>query len=53
MEEQLLQYLQNVYYWASQGCIDVVPAGIIAVDLGLNKADLNDSEIKKDPQFSI
>ncbi len=34
MEEQLLQYLQNVYYWASPGCLDVVPAGIIAVDLG-------------------
>ena len=40
-----MHYLENVYYWASAACTDAVPAGIIAVDLGLNEANLNDSEI--------
>lgn len=41
-----MHYLENVFFWASQGCPDAIPAGIIAVDLGLNEADLNDAEIK-------
>ena len=42
-----MPFLEHVYYWASEGCPDAVPAGIIAVDLGLNEADHNDSEIKE------
>lgn len=40
-----MHYLENVYYWASEGCPDAVPAGIIAVDLGQNEANHNDTEI--------
>lgn len=40
-----MYYLENVYYWASEGCPDAVPAGIIAVDLGQNEANHNDDEI--------
>ena len=28
-----MHFIRSVYYWASQGCVDVVPKGIIAVDL--------------------
>ena len=40
-----MYYLENVYYWASEGCPDAVPAGIIAVNLGQNEANHNDEEI--------
>ncbi len=38
-------YLRQVYYWASQGNTDAIPAGVIAVDLGFNEANFNDEEM--------
>lgn len=29
-----MHFIRSVYYWASQGCPDATPAGIIAVDVG-------------------
>lgn len=44
-------YLESFFYWASAGCPDAVPAGIIAVDLGLNDANQNEVEIKEIHDF--
>ena len=41
-----MHFLENVYYWASDGCPDAKPAGVIAVDLGQNEADFHDEEIR-------
>ena len=41
-----MHLLQHYFFWASDGAPDAVPAGIIAVDLGLNEADHHDHEIK-------
>ena len=46
-----MHYLEHVFYWASAGCPDAVPAGIIAVDLGLNEASLSDPEIREIRNF--
>jgi len=46
-----MHLLNHLYYWASEGCPDAVPAGIIAVDLGLNEANHNDTEIKEISNF--
>lgn len=35
-----MHFVRSVFYWASQGCPDGVPKGIIAVDLG-DTADLS------------
>ena len=36
-------HLIRIYYFlASQGCPDAFPAGVIAVDVGFNEADMND-----------
>ena len=43
--------LRHLYYWASEGCPDAVPAGIIAIHLGINEADHNDREIKDISNF--
>ena len=40
-----MQLLRHIYFWASEGCPDAMPAGIIAVDLGLNEANHNDQDI--------
>ncbi len=40
-------FLHQVYYWASQGNTDAVPAGIIAIDLGFNEANFNDEDMKE------
>ena len=29
-----MHLIRNVYYWASDGCVEAVPAGIIAVNCG-------------------
>ena len=42
-----MHLLRHLFYWASQGSPDAVPAGIIAVDLGMNEADLHDQDIKQ------
>ena len=42
-----MKYLRQVYYWASQGNTDAIPAGIIAVDLGFNGANFNDEEMEE------
>lgn len=36
--------LTNVYYWASAGCPDAVPAGLLAFSLGLNETSHDDVE---------
>ena len=36
--------LTQCFYWASIGCPDAMPAGIIAFKLGLNEADFDDEE---------
>ena len=36
-------FLENYYLWASEGCPDAVPAGVIAIDLGMNGADFSDT----------
>ena len=51
MDGTLMMYLEHIYYWASAGCTDAVPAGIIAVDLGLNEANLDDPEIDEIRNF--
>ena len=43
-----MHYLRLIYYWASEGCPDAVPAGIIAIDLGQNEADFNDPEERRE-----
>jgi hypothetical protein len=40
-----MKYLRQVYYHASAGSPDAIPAGIIAVDLGFNEANFNDEEM--------
>ncbi len=37
--------LTNVYYFASDGCPDAVPAGMVAFKLGMNNASHHDEEI--------
>ena len=37
--------LTHVYYWASDGCPDALPAGILAFNLGMNEASHHDDEI--------
>lgn len=37
--------LTHVYYWASEGCPDALPAGILAFSLGMNEASHHDDEI--------
>ena len=44
--EQLMHLLEHYFFWASDGAPDAVPAGIIAVDIGLNEADHNDPDAK-------
>lgn len=39
--------LSHVYYWASQGCPDAVPAGIVAINLGPNEADLTSEDAQE------
>ena len=46
-----MRLLRHLYFWASEGCPDAVPAGIIAVDLGINEANHNDVEIKHISNF--
>ena len=36
--------LTQVYYWASIGCPDAMPAGALAFKLGMNEANFDDSE---------
>ena len=42
-----MTFLEHYYFWASNGCPDAMPAGIIAVKLGQNAADHNDQDIKE------
>jgi hypothetical protein len=39
-----MHLIRSIFYWASDGCPDAVPAGIIAIDLGLNGANVNNPE---------
>lgn len=41
-----MHLLQHYFFWASDGAPDAVPAGIIAIDLGLNEADHHDPHAK-------
>ena len=41
-----MHLLEHYFFWASDGAPDAVPAGIIAVDIGLNEADHNDPDAK-------
>ena len=34
-----MHFIRNVFYWATQGCPDALPKGVIAIDLG-DTADL-------------
>ena len=36
-----MHFIRNVFYWATQGCPDALPKGVIAIDLG-DTADLTD-----------
>ena len=40
-------FLEHYFFWASNGCPDAMPAGIIAVKLGQNAANHNDQEIQE------
>lgn len=42
-----MKYLRQVYYWASKGSPDAVPAGIICIGLGFNEANFNDEEMSE------
>ena len=37
-----MHLIRICYFLASQGCPDAFPAGVIAVDLGFNEANMND-----------
>ncbi len=46
-----MHYCLNYYFWCSEHRPDAVPAGMIAVDLGLNNANLSDDEIDQISDF--
>ena len=37
--------LTHIFYWASDGCPDAVPAGVLAFSLGMNEASHQDEDI--------